>query len=85
MLYNPNLKFTVMLLFQLKKNEHLNILNIKDLKILSVHKEMGGGNLWEVLDMFGSLKMVMISCMYTYPQIHHVVYMKYFYISIIHG
>lgn len=43
MLYNPNLKFTVMLLFQLKKNEHLNILNIKDLKILSVHKEVGGG------------------------------------------
>ena len=34
MLYNPNLKFTVMLLLQLKKNEHLNILNIKELKIL---------------------------------------------------
>lgn len=32
-----------MLLLQLKKNEHLNILNIKGLKILSVHKEVGGG------------------------------------------
>ena len=37
------LEITVMLLLQLKKNEHFNILNIKGLKILSVHKEVGGG------------------------------------------
>ena len=43
MLYNPSLKFTLMLLLQLKKNEHLNILNIRTLNILSVHNEVGGG------------------------------------------
>lgn len=33
--------------------------------------------------MFMALKVVMVSWVYTYPQIHPIVYIKYFYIPII--